>query len=155
MVTSLARRITLVASAAMIAGAAFALTGCSSASHPIVSDQNACISCHNSEFAAVPGGAFNTSGAKYSATGEVSVTLSGANSFYVCRAVGSNQGDNKTAIPLSYQGPIRVAEGEAYALSLEAGSYVLIVQDGDTRTSQVLIVDPGATSTVDEITLKL
>ena len=58
--------------------------------------------------------------------------------------------------PLLLRGPLSVTEGEPYAVSLEPGNYLLVIQDSGKVVSQLVIVDAATTQkTTDTIALKL
>ena len=131
------------------------LSGCGGNSHQVVADRNACLSCHNSSFAIDETAAYKMVNPVYSSTGELSVVVSGAKSFYVCQAMGTTQ-ENKPPVPLLLRGPLSVTEGEPYEVSLEPGNYLLVIQDSGKVVSQLVIVDAATTQkTTDTITLKL
>ena len=148
--------IRILALAAVTALAAATLTGCGTKAHQVVADQNACLSCHNASFAPAPDGKFSTSGAVYSATGQLTVTVTGVDSFFVCRAVPTTQGEKAIPVPILLRGPISVTQGEPYALTLEPGNYVLVAQKEGKVANALIIVDASTTQkTTDAITLKL
>ena len=147
------RILALTAMAALIAAT---LAGCGTKSHQVVADQNACLSCHNASFAPALDGIFSTSGAVYSATGQLTVTVTGVDSFFVCRAVPTTQGEKAIPVPILLRGPISITQGEPFALTLEPGSYVLVAQKEGKVANQLIIVDAStAEKTTDAVTLKL
>ena len=146
----------ILALAAMAALVAVALTGCGTKAHQVVADESACLACHTSSFAVDRNGSFSTKGAVYSATGQLSVTVTGVDTFYVCRAMPTTQGENAIPVAILLRGPISITQGEPFALSLEAGNYLLVIQKDGKVKSQLVIVDAStAEKTVDAITLKL
>lgn len=133
---------------------AFMLGGCSSA-HQAITGPDKCVTCHNSSYYADPSAGYSTAGAKYSATGALSVTVNGDNRFYVCTPTGSFAGSDAAPIPIISQ-TITVTEGEPYALTLDAGTYILVAQNNGKVSSQMIIVDAGTTeSTTDAVTLSI
>ena len=134
----------------------FALTGCSGNAHQVVTDKNACLSCHAAGFAVDESASYKMTGAVYSATGQVGVVVSGTKWFYVCRAVGTTVGSNKPPVPILLHGPITITEGEPHGIVLDPGNYLIVAQEGGVVRSQLLVVDPNTTEKpVNTITLKL
>ena len=149
------RLVRIIALAAVAALTAAALSGCGAKTHQVVSDSSACLACHAADFAVDWNGTFDTKGAVYSATGNLTVTVTGAKRVYVCQAVASNQGDNLRPIPLLLS-QMTVTEGEPTALALDAGAYLIQMQEDGDIASQLVIVDPATgKETVDTIALKL
>ena len=146
----------ILALAAVAALTAATLTGCGAKAHQVVADESACLSCHNDSFAVSPGGAFSTKGAVYSTTGQLSVTVNGVDSFYVCRAMPTTLGEKAIPVAILARGPIGITQGEPYALTLEPGNWLLVIQkDGKVASQLVIVGDSPAGKTVDSVTLKL
>ena len=146
----------ILALAAIAALTAAALTGCGAKAHQVVSDEGVCLSCHNDSFAVDRTGAYSTKGAVYSTTGQLAVTVTGADSFYVCRPMATTLGEKAIPVAILARGPISVTQGEPYALTLEPGSWLLVIQKEGKVASQLVIVgDSPAGKTVDAVTLKL
>ena len=147
------RILVLTAMAALVAAT---LTGCGTKAHQVVADESACLSCHKAPFAPAPDGKFSTSGAVYSATGQLTVTVTGEDFFFVCRAMPTTQGEKAIPVPILLRGPISVTQGEPFALTLEPGNYVLVAQKEGKVANQLIIVDAStAEKTTDAVTLKL
>ncbi len=136
--------------AAMLLACMLALAGCGTGNHQVVSDVSACGTCHAPGFTADTSAQFRTSGAYYSATGKVELTIKGAERVYLCTAVGSNQGSNKEPVPILLKGPIPVIQGEAIPFELEPGSYLFVIQERKKVSSRLLIVDPTTTQKTTE-----
>ena len=148
--------IRILALTAMAALVAAALTGCGTKAHQVVTDEGACLTCHKGDFAVDRSGKFSTSGAVYSTTGQLTVTVTGVDAFFVCRAMPTTQGEKAIPVPILLRGPISITQGEPFALALEPGNYVLVLQKDGKVANQLVIVDPSATGkTVDAVTLKL
>ena len=147
------RILALVAMAALVAGV---LAGCGSKAHQVVADEGVCLSCHNDSFAVDRNGTYSTKGAVYSTTGQLAVTVNGVDSFYVCRPMPTTLGEKAIPVAILARGPISVTQGEPYALTLESGSWLLVIQKEGKVASQLVIVGGSpAGKTVDAVTLKL
>ena len=98
--------IRILALTAMAALVTAALTGCGTKAHQVVTDEGACLTCHKGDFAVDRSGKFSTSGAVYSTTGQLTVTVTGVDAFFVCRAMPTTQGEKAIPVPILLRGPI-------------------------------------------------
>ena len=150
------RMIRILALAAMAALITGALTGCSSKAHQMVADEGVCLTCHKGNVAVDPNGTYSTSGAVYSTTGQLSVTVNGVDMFYICRPMPTTLGEKSIPVAILAKGPIRVTQGEATDVTLEPGNWLLVAQKEGKVASQLVIVgDSPAGKTVDAVSLKL
>ena len=152
------RTVRIVVFAAMAALLATTLTGCGAKAHQVVADEGVCLSCHNDSFAVdkSPTAKWKSVDTVYSTTGQVAVTVNGVGSFYVCRPMATTLGEKAIPVAILARGPISVTEGEPYALTLDPGSWLLVIQKEGKVASQLIVVgDSPAGKTVDAVTLKL
>ena len=149
------RILVLVAMAALVA---CMLAGCGTKAHQVVSSESVCLTCHKDNVAVdnSPTAKWKAIDTVYSTTGQLAVTVNGADSFYVCRPMATTLGEKAIPVAILARGPISVTQGEPYALTLDPGSWLLVIQKEGKVASQLVVVgDSPAGKTVDAITLKL
>ena len=152
------RTIRILALTAVAVLAACALTGCGAKAHQVVASEDICMTCHKDPIAvdASPTAKWKAVDTVYSTTGQVAVTVTGVDSFYVCRPMATTLGEKAIPVAILQRGPIYVTQGEPYALTLEPGSWLLVAQKEGKVTSQLIVVgDSPAGKTVDAVSLKL
>jgi hypothetical protein len=115
--------------------------------HQVISSASACPTCHGAEKetydVALPATAQTSSG-------EVSITMRGADTVEVCRVVFASE-DGATCVPVAYSSK-RVTDGEATTITLDAGTWALVAPD--SYELALIVVDADANVETPQITLQ-
>jgi len=130
---------------ALFCAACVMLLSACSKYHQVIPNKEDCVKCHSEAKPIVD--VSNPAGALISNDGVINVTVSGNEGFSVCQVIFTKD-DGSHFVP--YSPMHRTAKaGETVQVKLDQGTWAICAGKDETPTSQIIVVDPSATSNFD------